>query len=251
MPVNRLAVGSRAGKRRARLSTSAVGNWPPARPSRERGSPPSLTPDDASPDTVPRLLPPHPSHPPSHPTLHLIRRRCHRMSATPLRMTLDQRLVRMPGSSHRGSLVTSVSCPGVVGQSPPFFGGRLWVISLAWLSNRSRLISLDTHPLSSVRLTRVWRCGLVVKAFDYRGDGLRVQFAQGRLFCKRSKLVRVPNPVTTDPLPHQGQLSVLSFRYPFHPRVTAIARKRARSFCQKCKWQVKHSSYVAWNEVVM
>ena len=35
----------------------------------------------------------------------------------------------------------------------------------------------------------------------------------------------------------------LLFRYPFHPRVTAVARKRSRSFCQKCKWQVtaKHA----------
>ena len=24
----------------------------------------------------------------------------------------------------------------------------------------------------------------------------------------------------------------------FHPRVTAVARKRPRSFCQKCRWQV-------------
>ena len=45
-----------------------------------------------------------------------------------------------------------------------------------------------------------------------------------------------------------------SFRYPFHPRVTAVARKRSRSFCQKCKWQVtaKHAytvTYVALHEV--
>ena len=35
----------------------------------------------------------------------------------------------------------------------------------------------------------------------------------------------------------------LLFRYPFHPRVTAVARKRSRSFCQKCRWQVtaKHA----------
>ena len=30
----------------------------------------------------------------------------------------------------------------------------------------------------------------------------------------------------------------LLFRYPFHPRVTAAARKRSRSFCPKCRWQV-------------
>ena len=28
------------------------------------------------------------------------------------------------------------------------------------------------------------------------------------------------------------------FRCPFHPHVTAAARKRPRSFCQKCRWQV-------------
>ena len=35
----------------------------------------------------------------------------------------------------------------------------------------------------------------------------------------------------------------LLFRYPFHPRVTAVARKRSRSSCQKCRWQVtaKHA----------
>ena len=35
----------------------------------------------------------------------------------------------------------------------------------------------------------------------------------------------------------------ITFRYPFHPRVTAVARKRSRSFCQKGRWQVtaKHA----------
>ena len=30
----------------------------------------------------------------------------------------------------------------------------------------------------------------------------------------------------------------LLLRYPFHPRVTAVARKKSRSFFQKCRWQV-------------
>ena len=30
----------------------------------------------------------------------------------------------------------------------------------------------------------------------------------------------------------------LLFRYPFHPYVTTVARKKSRSFCQKCRWQV-------------
>ena len=35
----------------------------------------------------------------------------------------------------------------------------------------------------------------------------------------------------------------LLFRYPFHPRLTAVASKRSRSFCQKRRWQVtaKHA----------
>ena len=35
----------------------------------------------------------------------------------------------------------------------------------------------------------------------------------------------------------------LLFRCPFHPRVTSAARKRSRSFCQKCRWQftAKHT----------
>ena len=37
----------------------------------------------------------------------------------------------------------------------------------------------------------------------------------------------------------QSQLCVLTLiRCPFQPRVTAVARKRPRSFCQKCRFQV-------------
>ena len=43
----------------------------------------------------------------------------------------------------------------------------------------------------------------------------------------------------------QSQLCVLTLiRCPFHLLVTALARKRPRSFCQKCKWRVtpEHAS---------
>ena len=42
----------------------------------------------------------------------------------------------------------------------------------------------------------------------------------------------------------QSQLCVLDLiRCPFRPRVTAVARNRPRSFCQKCRWLVtpKHT----------
>ena len=42
----------------------------------------------------------------------------------------------------------------------------------------------------------------------------------------------------------KSQLRVLTLiRCPFHTRATAVARKRPRSICQKCRWQVtpKHT----------
>ena len=41
----------------------------------------------------------------------------------------------------------------------------------------------------------------------------------------------------------------LLYRYSFHPRVTAVARKRPRSFCQKCSYTRIHLTYVALHEV--
>ena len=37
----------------------------------------------------------------------------------------------------------------------------------------------------------------------------------------------------------------LLIRYPFHPRVTTVARKKSRSFCQKCRLQLNtHTPYI-------
>ena len=56
--------------------------------------------------------------------------------------------------------------------------------------------------------------------------------------------VRIPVGAAGDFFSLQSQLCVLTFiRCPFYPRVTAVARKRPRPFCQKCRWQVtpKHA----------
>ena len=38
-----------------------------------------------------------------------------------------------------------------------------------------------------------------------------------------------------------SQLCLLTLMWcPFHPRVTVVAHKRPRSFCQNCRWQVTH-----------
>ena len=42
----------------------------------------------------------------------------------------------------------------------------------------------------------------------------------------------------------QSPLCVLTLiRCPFHTRVTAVARKSPRSFCQKCRWQINLNTH--------
>ena len=56
--------------------------------------------------------------------------------------------------------------------------------------------------------------------------------------------VRIPAGAAGECSSPELTLCVLTLtRCPFHPRVTAVARKRPRSFCQKCRWQVtpKHA----------
>ena len=50
--------------------------------------------------------------------------------------------------------------------------------------------------------------------------------------------VRVPAGAAGEFSSPGSTFCALLFRYPFHRRVTAISRKRSRSFCQKCRWQV-------------
>ena len=82
--------------------------------------------------------------------------------------------------------------------------------------------SVQAHPQSGAGiaqwLERRTRDGKVAGANPCRSDG-RIFFSRVSFLCW------------------------LLFRYPFHPRVTAVARKRPRSFCQKCRWQVtaKHA----------
>ena len=76
------------------------------------------------------------------------------------------------------------------------------------------------------RRTRDWK----VAGSNPCGSGERIFFSRIDLLCS------------------------LLFRYPFHPRVTTVARKRSRSFCQKCRLQLNtHIPYVcgfAWNDMV-
>ena len=61
---------------------------------------------------------------------------------------------------------------------------------------------------------------------DWKVAGLNPCWNGGRIFFSRVDF-----------------LCWLLFRYPFHPSVTTVARKKSRSFCQKSRWQVaaKHA----------
>ena len=64
-----------------------------------------------------------------------------------------------------------------------------------------------------------WTCGWKVTGLNPCRSGGRIFFSRVDFLCW------------------------LIFRYLFHPRVTAVARKISQSFCQKCRWQVtaKHT----------
>ena len=55
--------------------------------------------------------------------------------------------------------------------------------------------------------------------------------------------VRIPAGAAGKFLLQSHSCVLTPIRCPFHPRVTAVARKTPRSFCQKCRWQVtpKHA----------
>ena len=85
-----------------------------------------------------------------------------------------------------------------------------------------KLRSKSKHSLSSVHSLRAgiaqW---LEHQTRDWKVVGSNPCWSCGRIFFSRVNF-----------------LCWLLFRYPFHRRVTAVAPKRSRSFCQKCRWQV-------------
>ena len=87
-----------------------------------------------------------------------------------------------------------------------------------------------SNPLRKITLLLAWIAGIAQwlerRTRDRKVVGLNPCWSSGRIFFSRLNF-----------------LCWLLFRYLFHPRVTAVARKRPQSFCQKCRWQVtaKHT----------
>ena len=101
-------------------------------------------------------------------------------------------------------------------------------VILRWYITRQRIRRKAGLVILLIILSNRNRDSLLVKAPDSWSKGWEFESRQQR---REKSFV-------------QSQLCVLILnRCPFQPRVTAMARKRPRSFCQKCRWQVtpKHT----------
>ena len=97
---------------------------------------------------------------------------------------------------------------------------------VTWLGGKEMMSERDDHSVRRCSEEVTCKGRLLVRRCD-----VAVKFQYGKYMVVEDFLF-------------QSQLCVLTLiRCPFHPRVTAVTRKRPRSFCQKCRWQVtpKHA----------
>ena len=97
-----------------------------------------------------------------------------------------------------------------------------WVRLLALQFSHIHMCTAQQETWTGSRIAQWLEC----RTPDWKVTGLNPCRTGGRIFFSRVNF-----------------LCWLLFQYPFHPRVTAVARKRSRPFCQKCRWQVtaKHA----------
>ena len=108
---------------------------------------------------------------------------------------------------------------------------RKWRVHLVMSSFATSTAALNLHINSKLNWWQHWGAGIAQwlehRTRDWKVAGSNPCRSGGRIFFSRVDF-----------------LCWLLFRYPFHPRVTTVARKKSRSFCQKrCRWQVtaKHA----------
>ena len=150
----------------------------------------------------------------------------------------DQVIARVPGVPGEGRPVTIYDASR--GKSPALYhhlvAGGMHLLSIT--GNSSKLRNLK-FAVSFTQWKRICRRILPIggegagiaqwlehRTRDWKVAGSNPCWNGGRIFFSRVDF-----------------LCWLLFRYPFHPRVTTVARKKSRSFCQKCRWQVtaKHA----------
>ena len=122
--------------------------------------------------------------------------------------------------------------------------GELWILRGNCQLFRSCFGLPRGNPYTVVDYNHnIWGAGIAQwlerRTLDRKVAGSNPCWSSGRIFFSRVNF-----------------LCWILFRYPFHPRVTAVARKRPRSFCQKCRWQVtaKHAytlrMWLSWSDMV-
>ena len=98
----------------------------------------------------------------------------------------------------------------------------------------------DVHHHHHLSLNREGRWGTT--------DDFNTSFLHFSLFSTALCYLANSRPVHSLILSSHLFLCVMTLiRWPFHPHVTSVARKRPRSFCRKCRWQVTHKhAYNPW-----
>ena len=118
--------------------------------------------------------------------------------------------------------------PELLDGEDEFDSRRFFSLALRRSANTAGMTSGNKPTFVEMEQRHCYRDSLLVRAPDSRSKGCEFESRQER---RENFLL-------------QNQLYVLTFiRCLFHPRITAVARKRPRSFCQKCRWQVtpKHA----------
>ena len=117
--------------------------------------------------------------------------------------------------------------PELLDGEDEFDSPRFFSLSLRRSANTAGMTSGNKPTFAGMEQRHCYRDSLLVRAPDSRSKGCEFESRQER---RENFLL-------------QNQLYVLTFiRCLFHPRITAVARKRLRSFCQKWRWQVTPKS---------
>ena len=147
------------------------------------------------------------------------------------------------------------------GKPVQFFQERCWVVVTGCQDNKScsKVLNFQARLDDKIRCTPEETAGVVKPWKDIGSnkslgcvfsekpaDWTNAEIAQWLERRTRDWKVAGSNPCRSGArilFSRVDYLCWLLFRYPFHSRVTAVARKRSRSFCQKCRWQVtvKHA----------
>ena len=121
-------------------------------------------------------------------------------------------------------------CPHPHRLEPPRWwpgeGPHAWGLQMTDCHPKHHLTHMHTLPSHHIYTRAGTAQWLEHRTSDWKVTGLNPCRSGGRIFFSRVDF-----------------LCWLLFWYPFHPRVTAVARKRSWSFRQKCRWQVtaKHT----------